>query len=62
MNTNHSNYTGRMHRTLESAFGPYAGGPIQEPIEPYDAADKIVVTISVLIAAALVAFAWLGWF
>lgn len=33
MNTRSSSYTGRAARSLESAFGPYARGPIAEPAQ-----------------------------
>jgi len=35
-----SNYTGRAHRTINSAFGPYTNHvlhPMPEPIHPHDA-------------------------
>ncbi len=55
--------TRKYPRTLNEAFGPYAHlGGIQEPARPMDKEDVIVVTISVVVTAALVAFAWLGWF
>lgn len=38
-----SNYTGRTHRNMQSAFGPYASRQISEPHQPLDRADKIVV-------------------
>ena len=34
-----SNYTGRTHRTINSAFGPYTSHalqPMPEPIHPHD--------------------------
>lgn len=62
MNTNHSNYTGKCHRTLQSAFGPYASGPIHDPKpEPMHRADKIVVTVSACALVALVVMAFAGW-
>ena len=36
---NSSNYTGRTHRTINSAFGPYCSpyvSPMPEPIHPHD--------------------------
>jgi hypothetical protein len=36
---NSSNYTGRTHRTINSAFGPYTShalAPMPEPIHPHD--------------------------
>jgi hypothetical protein len=60
MNKNHSNYTGRMHRTLESAFGPYAGRNVYERIEPMDRSDRIVVWASAvsLVSFLFILFIW----
>jgi hypothetical protein len=53
MNTQHSNYTGRFHRTIESAFGPYARGPISEPYTELDLTDKIISGVAGVILFAL---------
>jgi hypothetical protein len=60
MNTNHSNYTGRTHRTLESAFGPYSGRNVHESIEPMDRSDRIVVLASAvsLVSFLFILFIW----
>ena len=61
MNTRSSNWTGRTHRSLESAFGPYARGPVHEPDQPMPVADKIVVVASALAAVAVVVMVLVGW-
>jgi hypothetical protein len=53
MNNNHSNHTGRVHRTMESAFGPYSRGAIYEPYTPMTKADRIVVGVSIVVMAGL---------
>lgn len=56
------NTTTRRHpRTLNEAFGPYAGRHIVEPQDPMPQADRIVVGISIVAGLALVAIATLGW-
>jgi hypothetical protein len=53
MNTQHSNYTGRFHRTIESAFGPYARGGIYEKPSEFTIADKVITGLSGVILFAL---------
>jgi hypothetical protein len=53
MNHNHSNHTGRVHRTMESAFGPYSRGAICEPYTPMTMADKVVVGVSIVVMIGL---------
>jgi len=53
MKTQHSNYTGRIARTMESAFGPYERGHIYEEIEPLPLCDKVILAISGSIAVGL---------
>ena len=60
MNTRHSNYTGRMHRDLESAFGPHTSRHIEEPHDPMPTADKIVVIGSLAVLALVVALVIFG--
>ena len=60
MNTRHSNYTGRLHRTLESAFGPYTSRHFEEPQDPMPAADKIVVVGSLAVWALVVGLVFFG--
>ena len=61
MNLRSSNWTGRAHRSIESAFGPYARGPIHEPETPMPTADKIVIVASIVAAVAILGFALAGW-
>ena len=60
MNTSSSNYTGRTHRSMESAFGPYERGGLYVKPEPMHKHDRIVVTASAIVFAALliVLFFW----
>lgn len=62
MNTRHSNYTGRMHRTLTDAFGPYAhGSQLQQPRQdPMPTVDKIVVVSGLILMAVVVALVMMG--
>lgn len=62
MNTRSSSYTGRSARCMESAFGPYARGPIHAPKEPLHPADKVVLIASGCAFAGLVVIAAIGWF
>jgi hypothetical protein len=52
--------TKRHPRTLNEAFGPYAGGPISEPYAPMDKADKIVIGGCIAVGIAFVALLCLG--
>ena len=60
MNTRHSNHTGRPHRTLESAFGPYTSRYIEEPHDPMPTADKILVIGSLAVLALVVGLVMMG--
>lgn len=51
--------TRRFPRDLNSAFGPYASGPIEEPKRPMDWQDRLVIVGSVIAAVALTFV--LGW-
>lgn len=56
------NTTTRRHpRTLNEAFGPYAGQRIVEPCDPMPKADRIVVATGLVAAVALIAMTALGW-
>lgn len=61
MNTRSSNYTGRAARSLESAFGPYARGPIQAPDEPMPTADKVVLIVSACAFGGVIVMHLIGW-
>lgn len=53
MNTSSSNYTGRTHRSMESAFGPYERGGLYVAPEPMHKHDRIVVAASAVAAVVL---------
>ena len=53
MNRQNSNYTGRIHRTIESAFGPYERGAIYEEVDPMPMVDKVILSISAFVAVGL---------
>jgi hypothetical protein len=54
--------TRKYPRTLNEAFGPYAHlGGIQEPVQPYDVEDKIVLACCAVGTLAVIAFFFLGW-
>ncbi len=60
MNTRSSAYTGRAARSLEGAFGPYQRHGLHTTPEPMHPHDRIVVTASAIVFAALliVLFFW----
>ena len=60
MKTQHSNYTGRFHRTMESAFGPYARGQFQEEYTPMTRTDRIIVIMSAVIISSVMAAVIIG--
>ena len=60
MNTNHSNYTGRMHRTMESAFGPYTSRRIEDDDEPLDRGELAIVWGCAVVAMAVTVCIALG--
>ena len=51
MNTAHSNWTGRTHRTMQGAFGPHT----QDHLEPMPEADDVTDVALVLACVAAVA-------
>lgn len=57
MNTRSSSYTGRAARSLDDAFGPYARGPIHEPVHK---SDRIVLWASACGLAALLVMGAMG--
>ena len=61
MNPNSSNWTGRAHRSLDSAFGPHTSHHITEDEPPMPAADVIVVATCAIAALALAVMALMGW-
>jgi hypothetical protein len=54
---NNSNWTGRTHRTMVSAFGPYTSQRIDEPVH---VSDRIVTWASsvALVAFVCIMFIW----
>ena len=57
-----SNWTGRAHRTLESAFGPHTSHHIEsDDYPPMPAADAVVCVTCAIGALALLAMLALGW-
>jgi hypothetical protein len=61
MNQNSSNWTGRTHRSMNSAFGPYARGPIDEQYDPMPREDKIVTVFGAAVLAGVVVALVMGW-
>jgi len=53
--------TRKFPRTMNEAFGPYASGPITEPNEKMPVADKLVLALSIAVAAVIVVMAFAGW-
>jgi hypothetical protein len=61
MNTAHSNYTGRAHRSLEAAFGPYTSNQL-EPMPDDDVTDVALVLAAVAaVALTVLAIVMWGW-
>ena len=52
--------TRRHPRTMEEAFGPYQRGRIDEPYSPMPMIDKIVLTVSTIIGACVLAAIFTG--
>ena len=49
-----SNWTGRTHRSLTSAFGPHTSQHIEPEAQPYRAADAVIAVIAVAVLAGIV--------
>jgi hypothetical protein len=47
-------------RTMQEAFGPYSRGSIDEPYAPMPMIDKIVIAISTVIGACVLAAIFTG--
>ena len=60
MNTAHSNYTGRAHRNMQGAFGPYTSNQLEPIPESNDVTDVALVLASVaaVAVAAMAIFLW----
>lgn len=62
MNTRSSSWTGRAHRSIESAFGPYSNelAPLREKYDRMPVPDAIVIAISAVGGLALFAMICFG--
>ena len=60
MNTAHSNYTGRAHRSLESAFGPYTSNSL-EPMPEEEAVTDVALVLASVAAVALAVVSLFVW-
>ena len=62
MNTAHSNWTGRTHRTMQGAFGPNTPNQLEPMPEADSVTDVALVLASVaaVAVAAMAIFLW-GW-
>lgn len=60
MNTRSSNYTGRAHRSLDSAFGPYARGPVHEKPEPESLGHRVLEAVMPVLLVVVVGAVALG--
>lgn len=59
MNTRSSSWHGRSHRSIESAFGPYARGPINPMPEREPLGHRVASALSAVIAVVMVGLlAW----
>ena len=45
-------------RTLNEAFGPYAGNVISEPVRPFDWQDRVVMIASIIAAVCVALILW----
>ena len=60
MNTAHSNWTGRTHRTMQGAFGPYTSNQLEPMPDDENVMDVALVLASVA-AVALAVMAIFLW-
>lgn len=60
MNIRSSSWNGRSHRSLESAFGPYARGPVHDKPEPEPLGHKVVKWLSSVLLVVLVGLVAVG--
>ena len=60
MNTAHSNWTGRTHRTMQGAFGPQTPNQL-EPMPDNDDVTDVALVLSAIAAVALIVFAIVMW-
>lgn len=60
MNPRSSSWTGRTHRTMESAFGPYTNNelhPMPEPKRSHEAADLALYIVALIAVLVVIHFA-----
>ena len=60
MNTAHSNWTGRVPRTLNEAFGPYTSNQL-EPMPEADSVTDVALVLASVAAAALLGLSFYMW-
>ena len=60
MNTAHSNWTGRAHRTMQGAFGPHTPNQL-EPMPDNDAVTDFALVLACVAAVALTVLAVFMW-
>ena len=60
MNTAHSNWTGRVPRTLNEAFGPHTPNQL-EPMPDNDAVPDFALVLAAIAAVALTVLAIVMW-
>ena len=60
MNTAHSNWTGRTHRTMQGAFGPHTPDQL-EPMPDQDAVTDVALVLASVAAVAVAAMAIFLW-
>ena len=60
MNTAHSNWTGRTHRTMQGAFGPYTSNQL-EPMPEADSVTHVALVLASVAAVAVAAMAIFLW-
>lgn len=60
MDHNHSNHTGRHHRTMQEAFGPYTSSSLYiEEDRAFDFQDKIAMAACFVMFVAFIAISFL---
>ena len=60
MNTAHSNWTGRMHRTMQGAFGPDTPNQL-DPMPDNDAVTDVALASVAAVALTVLAIGMWGW-
>ena len=60
MNTAHSNWTGRTHRTMQGAFGPDTPNQL-DPMPDNDAVTDVALASVAAVALTVLAIGMWGW-